>query len=71
MASSRSLGGAIDGGAGACSSIARRQSAPREPAAKQLFGFSILYLFVLFAVLLVERALGLQQFGMPFGRVFA
>jgi len=27
-------------------------------AAKRLFGFSILYLFVLFAVLLVERGLG-------------
>ncbi len=42
-----------------------------EPAAKRLFGISILYLFVLFAALLVERALGLQHFGIPFGRVFA
>ena len=42
-----------------------------EPAAKRLFGISILYLFVLFAALLVERALGLQHFGLPFGRVFA
>ena len=39
--------------------------------AKRLFGVSILYLFVLFAALLIERALGLQQFGLPFGRVFA
>jgi protoheme IX farnesyltransferase len=42
-----------------------------EPLAKRLFGVSILYLFVLFAVLLTERALGLQNFGLPFGRVFA
>jgi protoheme IX farnesyltransferase len=31
---------------------------PSEHAAKRLFAFSILYLFVLFAVLLVERGLG-------------
>ena len=31
---------------------------PSEQAAKRLFAFSILYLFVLFAVLLVERGLG-------------
>ncbi len=42
-----------------------------EPVAKRLFAVSILYLFVLFAALLVERALGLQHFGLPFGRVFA
>jgi protoheme IX farnesyltransferase len=42
-----------------------------EPVAKRLFGVSILYLFMLFAALLVERALGLEQFGLPFGRVFA
>ena len=42
-----------------------------EPMAKRLFGVSILYLFVLFAALLIERALGLQHFGLPFGRVFA
>src|SRR5258708_6973536 len=40
-----------------------------EPVAKRLFGISIVYLFALFAVLLVERALGLQHFGLPFGRV--
>jgi protoheme IX farnesyltransferase len=45
--------------------------AAAEPVAKRLFGVSILYLFVLFAALLVERALGLQHFGLPFGRVFA
>jgi heme O synthase-like polyprenyltransferase len=42
-----------------------------ESVAKRLFGISIVYLFVLFAALLVERALGLQHFGIPFGRVFA
>jgi protoheme IX farnesyltransferase len=39
---------------------------PSEQTAKRLFAFSILYLFVLFAVLLVERGLG----GL-IGRVFA
>jgi protoheme IX farnesyltransferase len=42
-----------------------------EPVAKRLFAISIVYLFALFAGLLVERALGLQHFGLPFGRVFA
>jgi heme o synthase len=42
-----------------------------EPVARRLFGVSIVYLFVLFAALLLERALGLSQFGLPFGRVFA
>ena len=32
----------------------RREGAPAEKAARQLFGFSILYLFLLFAVLLLE-----------------
>jgi heme o synthase len=41
------------------------------PVAKRLFGISIVYLFVLFAALLVERALGLQHFGIPFGSVLA
>ncbi len=45
--------------------------AAAEIAAKRLFGISILYLTVLFAALLIERALGLQQFGLPFGRVLA
>jgi protoheme IX farnesyltransferase len=44
---------------------------PDQRTAKQLFGVSIVYLFVLFAALLIERALGLQHFGIPFGRVFA
>jgi protoheme IX farnesyltransferase len=42
-----------------------------EPVAKRLFGISIVYLFALFAALLLERAVGLAQFGLPFGRVFA
>src|ERR1700716_1489639 len=45
--------------------LAPRQTA--EPVAKRLFGISILYLFVLFAVLIAERALGVQHFGAPFG----
>ena len=49
--------------------LAPKQSA--EPVAKRLFGISIVYLFVLFAVLIAERALGVQHFGTPFGRVFA
>lgn len=44
---------------------------PDKRTAKQLFGISIVYLFLLFAALLVERALGLQHFGTPFGHVFA
>ncbi|MBB3769697.1 protoheme IX farnesyltransferase [Angulomicrobium tetraedrale] len=38
----------------------RREGAPAEKAARQLFGFSIIYLFLLFAVLLVEAVV-------PFG----
>ena len=44
-----------DGGAGLARLSRRAQGASAEPAAKQLFAFSILYLFVLFAALLVER----------------
>ena len=47
----------------------RAAAAAAEPVAKRLFGFSILYLFVLFAALLIERALGLHHFGIPFGRL--
>jgi protoheme IX farnesyltransferase len=49
----------------------RAPEASAEPAAKRLFGISILYLFLLFAALLAERAFGLQHFGLPFGPVFA
>jgi protoheme IX farnesyltransferase len=45
--------------------------APSDAVAKRLFGVSLLYLFVLFAALLVEHAVGLQHFGIPFGRVLA
>jgi protoheme IX farnesyltransferase len=44
---------------------------PAESTAKRLFGISILYLFVLFAALLIERGFGLQHFGVPFGRILA
>jgi protoheme IX farnesyltransferase len=49
----------------------RAPGASADAAAKRLFGISILYLSVLYAALLIERALGLQQFGIPFGRVLA
>ncbi|MDT3684506.1 MAG: heme o synthase [Pseudorhodoplanes sp.] len=42
----------------------RSEGAQADRIAKQLFGFSILYLFALFAVLLVE-----QVFGLTFGRL--
>jgi len=45
--------------------------AAAEPVAKRLFTFSILYLFVLFAMLLVEHALGIEAVGIPFGRVIS
>jgi protoheme IX farnesyltransferase len=35
-----------------------RESRPAERASRNLFAFSILYLFLLFAVLLVERGWG-------------
>jgi protoheme IX farnesyltransferase len=35
-----------------------RERRPTERASKQLFAFSILYLFLLFAVLLIERGWG-------------
>ena len=38
----------------------QREGAAASLAAKQLFGFSILYLFVLFAVLIAEHGLGLS-----------
>jgi protoheme IX farnesyltransferase len=49
----------------------RAPKAAAEPIARRLFGISIVYLFALFAVLLLEHALGLSQFGLPFGRVVA
>jgi len=41
----------------------RETDAVREPAARRLFGVSILYLFVLFASLILERLLGVATFG--------
>jgi protoheme IX farnesyltransferase len=46
-------------------------AAAGDAVARRLFGVSILYLFTLFAMLLLERAVGLHQFGTPFGRVLA
>jgi protoheme IX farnesyltransferase len=39
----------------------RREGKPAERAAMELFGFSILYLFLLFAALLAEHGLGLSR----------
>ncbi len=44
---------------------------PSQRTARQLFAFSILYLFALFLTLLVEHSVGGQTFGLPFGRIFA
>ena len=41
----------------------REQDEVREPAARRLFGVSILYLFVLFAALILERLLGIAPLG--------
>ena len=60
---------AIAGGAAMIALAWRLYCAPAsaaDPAAKRLFAFSIVYLFVLFAALLIEQALG----GV-FGRAFA
>ncbi len=43
--------------------VCREQDEIREPAARQLFGVSILYLFVLFAALILERLMGIAPFG--------
>jgi protoheme IX farnesyltransferase len=61
----------IAGGALMVALAWRLYRSPNKRTAKQLFGISILYLFVLFAMLILERALGLQHFGLPFGHVFA
>jgi protoheme IX farnesyltransferase len=57
--------------AGRAWQLYRAPAVAADAAAKRLFGVSLLYLFVLFAALLFERALNLQSFGLPFGRVLA
>jgi protoheme IX farnesyltransferase len=42
--------------------VLRETDEAREPAARRLFGVSILYLFVLFAGLIAERLMGLPPF---------
>jgi protoheme IX farnesyltransferase len=42
--------------------VARERDTQREPNARRLFGISILYLFVLFAALIVEQSLGIAGF---------
>ncbi len=43
--------------------VLREQDTVREPAARRLFAVSISYLFVLFAALIAEHALGIAAFG--------
>jgi heme o synthase len=45
----------------------RREGKPADAAAGRLFGFSILYLFALFAAILVEHAFALPVFPVLFG----
>ncbi|HEY8696552.1 MAG TPA: heme o synthase [Rhizomicrobium sp.] len=45
--------------------VYREQDEVREPAARRLFGVSIVYLFVLFAALILERLTGIAPFGAP------
>ena len=42
--------------------VARERDTEREPHARRLFGISILYLFALFAALIVEQACGIAPF---------
>ena len=44
-----------------------REGAEAEMACKKLFGFSTLWLFIVFALILVERALGLPLFAPVLG----
>jgi protoheme IX farnesyltransferase len=44
-----------------------RDGAEAELACKKLFGFSTLWLFLIFAIILIERALGLPAFAPVFG----
>ncbi|MCG8358474.1 MAG: hypothetical protein MI920_23150, partial [Kiloniellales bacterium] len=46
----------------------KREGEEAERAAKTLFAYSVLYLFVLFAVLLVEQGFGFENGLMPFSR---
>jgi len=48
--------------------VARERDAEHEPNARRLFGISILYLFALFAALIVEQVLGVAAFA-PFLQV--
>jgi len=44
----------------------RREGVPAEQALKRLFGFSVLWLFLIFAAILAERLLGLPAFAPAF-----
>jgi protoheme IX farnesyltransferase len=43
--------------------VARETDIEHEPAARRLFGVSILYLFVIFAALILERLMGMAPLG--------
>jgi heme o synthase len=43
--------------------VARETDSEHEPAARRLFGVSILYLFVIFAALILERLMGMAPLG--------
>jgi protoheme IX farnesyltransferase len=62
---------AIAGGVLMIAFAVKLYQAPTEQTAKHLFAFSILYLFVLFSVLLIEQSIGAAGWGLPFGRIFA
>lgn len=52
----------------AAGAVLRERDESREPAARRLFGVSILYLFVLFAALVIEHLLGVPpHLFLPFG----
>ena len=44
-----------------------REGAEAEAACKKLFGFSTLWLFIVFALILLERALGMPLFAPVLG----
>ena len=48
--------------------VAREKDTEHEPNARRLFGISILYLFALFAAIIVEQVFGIAAFT-PFARV--
>jgi len=48
--------------------VAKERDEVREPQARRLFGISILYLFAVFAAVLLEQAAGIAPFAPLIGR---